>query len=99
MKTDQTSEKTLEPALKKFVELDNKGWCIKLVALHISGLPDRICLIHPGIIFFVEVKTAGKKPRKIQLWVHNKIRSLGFNVFVLDNKEVLEEIKNKYGHI
>lgn len=30
---------------------------------------------------------SGKKPTKIQLYIHDKLRSLGFDVFVIDNLE------------
>lgn len=90
------SEKTLERSLKSLVELTLKGWCIKLTALHISGLPDRICLLPQGRLFFAETKTTGQKPRKIQLWVHSKLRSLGFEVYIIDCTEHINQIKETW---
>lgn len=40
-----------------------------------------------GYVGFAEIKTTGKKPTKIQLYVHDKLRSLGFEVFVIDGIE------------
>lgn len=40
-----------------------------------------------GYVGFAEIKTTGKKPTKIQLYIHDKLRSLGFEVFVIDDLE------------
>lgn len=92
------SEKKLEANLKIRVEKELKGWCIKMLSSHIAGLPDRLCLIPGGTIFFVELKTTKQKPRKIQLWVHNKLRLLGFRVYVIDTSEGITDLINIYKH-
>lgn len=89
-------EKILEQELKKRVEREG-GLCLKLLSQHVTGLPDRLCLLPRGNIFFVEVKTTGKKPRKIQAIMHSRIEDLGFKVFVLDSTKVLNEIMNEHG--
>ena len=89
------SEKKLERKLKNRVEKMG-GWCIKLLSTHISGLPDRMCLLPKGVIFFVELKTTKQKARKIQLIIHDKIRKLGFEVYVVDTSEGINETLNKY---
>ena len=85
------SEKNLERKLVKEVE-SLGGWCIKFVCLHIIGLPDRICLLPEGVLVFVEVKTTKKKPRKIQLKVHQKLTNLGFRVEVVDSSEGIKNL-------
>ena len=88
------SEKLVDKRLRIEVEKLG-GWAIKLSATHISGLPDRLCLLPGGRVVFVEVKTTGQKPRKIQLYVHNKLRRLGFRVEVIDSTEKVKQfIKN-----
>lgn len=77
------SEKVIERKLVEAVKLKG-GMCIKLLANQFTGLPDRMCLFPNRIIVFVELKTTGQKPRKIQLLVHNKLRALGFRVEVID---------------
>lgn len=72
------------------------GWCLKLPAIHNAGLPDRICLFPGGRILFVELKAPGKKPRKIQLFMHRKIRALGFRVEVVDTPEQIKKIIKKH---
>lgn len=90
------SEKKLERSLKSSVEDTMKGLCLKLLSQHMTGLPDRLCLLPGGRAFFVEVKTTGKKPRKIQEVVHEKLRKLGFEVWILDSSKTLRSILDKY---
>lgn len=96
-KQEIESEKMLERSLKSLVESELNGWSLKLLSQFISGLPDRICLIPLGIIFFAEIKTTKQKPHKIQLWVHAKLRGLGFDVYVIDRTEHIQELREKYG--
>ena len=90
------SEKKLERSLKNAVEDNLKGLCLKLLSAHITGLPDRLCLIPGGRIFFAEIKTTGEKPRKIQTFMHNKIRGLGFRVEVIDSSEQIKKLVQEY---
>jgi hypothetical protein len=92
------SEKLLERKLSRKIK-SLGGLSIKLLATHLTGLPDRLCLLPRGLLFFVEVKTTGKKPTKIQIAVHNKLRKLGFDVYVIDNSEDLNTILEKYGKV
>lgn len=88
-------EKNLESRLRDRIK-QLGGWSIKLLSLHISGLPDRLCLLPGGKLFFAEIKTTNKKPRKIQLVVHNKLRDLGFKVYVIDSTEKIKEALRSY---
>ena len=90
------SEKKLERSLKNSVEVKLKGVCLKLLSAHITGLPDRLCLFPGGKILFVELKTTNQKPRRIQLFIHNKLRSLGFRVEVVDTSEQIERLIREY---
>ena len=40
-----------------------------------------------GYVGFAEIKTTGKTPTKIQLYIHNKLKELGFVVFIIDDIE------------
>ncbi|MDE5977976.1 MAG: VRR-NUC domain-containing protein [Turicibacter sp.] len=66
--------------------------CIKLLSDYITGLPDRLCLFPGQRLVFIELKTTGQKPRRIQLYIHKKLRDLGFRVEVVDNSKQLTEI-------
>jgi hypothetical protein len=90
------SEKKLERSLKSAVESKLKGLSLKLLSAHITGLPDRLCLIPGGRLFFAEIKTTNKKPRKIQLFMHRKLRELGFKVEVIETTEQIQNIIRDY---
>lgn len=80
------SEKVVERKLVELVKI-NGGMCIKLLCDQLIGLPDRMCLFPGHKIVFVELKTTGQKPKRIQMYMHNKLRALGFRVEVIDTVE------------
>lgn len=87
------SEKAVEKRLVELVKF-NCGLCLKLLSDHINGLPDRICIFPGKKIFFVELKTTGQKPRKLQIYMHNVLDRMGFTVYVLDSIEKVENFVN-----
>lgn len=89
------SEKDIEKLLTKRVQKAG-GLSIKLLAGFIAGLPDRMSLLPGGVVFFTEVKSRGYKPSKIQLYMHAKIRKLGFGVYVVDTHDKLESLLKVY---
>lgn len=80
------SEKVIERKLVEAVKA-NGGMCIKLLCDNLLGLPDRMVLMPHSKIAFVELKTTGRKPRRIQVFMHKKLRALGFRVDVIDTTE------------
>ena len=80
------SEKVVERKLVELVKM-NGGTCIKLLCDQLIGLPDRMCLFPGHKMVFVELKTTGRKPKHIQMYMHNKLRALGFRVEVIDTVE------------
>lgn len=89
-----TSEKYIERKLGERIKALG-GMYIKLTTEygHI-GLPDRLCVLPSKIIVFVELKSKGQKPRKIQENMHTKLRNLGFDVFVIDSIEKINTVIN-----
>lgn len=87
------SEKLVERKLVELVKINN-GMCIKLLCDQLIGLPDRLCLFPNHKIVFVETKTTGQKPRRIQAYMHKKLRALGFRVEVIDSIEGVEQFIN-----
>lgn len=81
------SEKALEKTFSEHLNRTKKVWVIKLLSTFIKGLPDRLILCKGGYVGFAEIKTTGKKPTKIQTFIHDKLRQLGFVVFVIDDIE------------
>jgi hypothetical protein len=57
---------------------------LKLNVIGRKGWPDRL-FMYKGKIIFIEFKRAGKSPRKLQEYVHEKIRSHWFEVYVVDH--------------
>lgn len=84
-------EKTIEQKLVTAVK-HHGGICPKFTSPGCDGMPDRLVLMPKGRIAFVEVKAPNKKLRALQLARHRKLRSLGFKVYVLDDKEKIGEI-------
>lgn len=96
MKPDpQTSEKYIERRLVQAAK-SNGGLCIKLQADFFRGLPDRLCLANGGKVAFVEVKSKGCKPRDDQQIVHEKLRSMGFDVRVIDSVELADSFISEF---
>lgn len=88
-------ERKVEEYLKKEFEKLN-GKVLKLISSSMNGFPDRTILLPGGRIFFVELKAPGKKPRKLQNFIHKMLTDLGFKVYVIDTKEKVLELKREY---
>lgn len=86
-----TSEKDIERLLVRRIK-EAGGVALKLLSDQHAGLPDRLCLLPGGRAFFAELKSKGKKPRKIQEVAHNMLRGLGFNVYVIDSGKGVEDV-------
>ena len=91
------TEKQIEQKLVMEVKAHG-GICPKLVCPGMVGMPDRLILLSDGKVGFVEVKSPGQKPRKIQLKRHEQLRELGYQVFVLDHPDkiagIIDEIQS-----
>ena len=91
--TDPFDKAESEKDTEKFLTVQVKrlgGLCFKWISTNNAGVPDRICLFKTALVVFVEVKSEGLKPSKLQALVHKAIRALGFEVHVVDTKaEVL----------
>ena len=72
------------------------GWSLKLPSTFITGLPDRMCLLPGGRIFFAEIKTTGEKPRRSQLAVHRRLEEMGFKVYVIDSSKQMDLILKEW---
>ena len=87
----ELSEKAIE---RKLVEecLKHGLLCIKFSSSTDIGFPDRLILVDGGRASWVEVKSAGEKPRKTQLIRHEQLRALGFRVYVIDRTSQIEPL-------
>ena len=87
----ELSEKAIE---RKLVEECRKHGllCLKFSSSTDTGFPDRLILVDGGRASWVEVKSAGKKPRKAQIIRHEQLRAMGFPVYVIDHTSQIETI-------
>jgi len=92
MSKEIISEKDLERTFSEMLNRTKKVWVIKLLSTFVKGLPDRMILCRGGYVGFAEIKTTGKKPTKIQTYIHEKLRALGFTVFVIDDLESRDNV-------
>lgn len=90
MKENETSEKVFERTMSKYVN-DKGGIAVKLLSQFVNGLPDRMYLLPGGRALFVEFKSTGKKPTRIQEHIIGRIRKLGFTVLVVDGPAAWKE--------
>ena len=87
--TPKESEKTLEARLVREIEARG-GMALKYTSQFHRGIPDRIILTPTGKVHFVELKSTGKKPTKLQVHAMNKLIYLGFDVWTIDKTERLD---------
>ena len=85
-----TSEKWVEKTLCNEVKKSG-GWAVKLPPYLVNGLPDRLILMPQGRAYFAETKSKGTSPSKIQQLIINKIKKLGFTVFIIYDRATLDE--------
>jgi Holliday junction resolvase len=89
------NEKILERKLcKKIKELG--GHAYKFVSPNQRGVPDRLCALPNGVVFFVELKTTGKKPTKLQMLAIKELTDLGLSCEVADSTEKINNIIEYY---
>ena len=90
-RTRTESEKTLEARLVREIEARG-GMALKYTSQFHRGIPDRICLLPGGVTIFVELKSTGKKPTKLQQHAIEQLDRLGHPTCVIDCTEGLERL-------
>lgn len=85
MTLESTIEKMFVAAVKK-----KGGMTLKLTGY--QGIPDRLVLMPHGDMMFVELKQQGKKPRRRQDVMAEKLRELGYKVWIIDNQDVIDQV-------
>lgn len=87
-------EKVVERYLVDQIE-KRGGTCEKFTSPARRSVPDRICSMRRGQLFFVEVKRPGEDATKAQQRDHARRRARGFLVFVIDTKEGVDYLINE----
>lgn len=85
-------ESVIEQALVKKIK-SMGGTCEKFVSPGRRSVPDRIVTLTGGVIIFVELKAPHKKPSILQQRDHDKRRSLGAKVLVIDSLEQVRDFE------
>ena len=84
------NEKSVEEYLCKRVKDTLHGKAYKYTSPGNNGVPDRLVLIPGGRVYFIETKAPGKRPRKLQDYVHDEIRNMGCVVLTIDTKSKVD---------
>lgn len=66
------------------------GLALKFTSQFHRGIPDRIVLLPFHTMSFVELKSTGESPTKLQESAINKLIGLGFKCWVIDSHERLD---------
>lgn len=86
-------ERDIERALVGMVKRHG-GFCLKWVCPGWSGVPDRIILLPGGRVLFAETKRPkGGRLSSLQIWWHEKLRGLGFKVWIIWNKSDISTLE------
>ena len=82
----ELSEKAIERYLFDRVRQAG-GVCLKYSNPNMGGYPDRVALLPGGVSVWVELKSRGRKPTKLQMLRIESLRLLGHRVYVIDSRE------------
>ena len=86
VKHSEVSEKAIERYLSDCVR-EAGGVCLKYSNPNMAGYPDRVAIMPNGVTVWVELKSQGKKPSKLQVIRIESMKQLGHKVYVIDSKQ------------
>ncbi|WP_199741417.1 VRR-NUC domain-containing protein [Prevotella sp. OH937_COT-195] len=87
----EVSEKEIEKYLcKRMKEIGLP--CLKYSNPNMVGYPDRLIVLPCNIVMWVELKSKGKKPTKVQQLRIAELKQLKHVVWVIDNKPLIDEL-------
>lgn len=90
----ETSEKAIEQHLRR--RMADLGLpCLKYSNPGESGYPDRLVCLPGGRVLWVELKSSGKRPTRMQLLRHDELRRLGHTVLVADSRTAVDGLADK----
>lgn len=90
----EVSEKAIEKYLVDSVKAKG-GICLKYSNANMAGYPDRLILLPKGRVAWVELKSKGRKPNKLQAIRHQQMEGIGHFVFVIDCKAEVDHVVNE----
>jgi hypothetical protein len=83
-KKKKCGEKWLEKKLCTEITLSG-GLALKFGTPYHTGMPDRLVMMPGGRMAFVELKTEGRRPTRLQEKNISRLRVMGFEVWVIDD--------------
>lgn len=89
----EVSEKVIEQYLVATAK-QNGLLCLKYSNPNQSGYPDRLLVLPSGRVIWVELKSRGRKPTKLQQLRHARLAGMGHQVYVIDNKADIDKLIN-----
>ena len=87
----EVSEKAIEAYLNKRCK-ENGLLCLKYSNANVTGYPDRLVCCINGKVIWVELKSKGKKPTKLQEIRHQELKKMGHDVWVISSKPEVDEL-------
>lgn len=90
----EVSEKVIEDYLVEKAK-GKKLPCLKYSNPNMVGYPDRLLVLPNAKVIWVELKSKGRKPSKIQEARITKLISMGHVVKVIDNKADIDKLINE----
>lgn len=85
----EISEKAIEAYLNKRAK-ENGLLCLKYTNANVTGYPDRLVCMPGGVVVWVELKSKGKKPTKLQQVRHKELEEIGHLVLVVSSKHEVD---------
>lgn len=87
----EVSEKSIERYLVE--QAKQNGWlCLKYSNPNMVGYPDRLLVLPDGGVVWVELKSRGRKPTRMQQIRMTELAGMGHRVYVIDNKTTVDEL-------
>lgn len=87
----EVSEKAIEAYLNRQAK-ENNLLCLKYANANVTGYPDRLICIPGGKVVWVELKSKGKTPTKLQQIRHAELQGIGHRVLVISSKEQVDNL-------
>ena len=88
-------ESDIESYLARLVKAKG-GIYLKIPAVYMSGIPDRLVLLPKGKMCFVELKRPiGGKRAELQKYWHEKLKGLGYEAEFVQNKDEADKLMEK----